>query len=281
MGEQQREVVRDFPLTSSSSQTDSLVNLEKLQVSEQGQDQDCFVLMEDDSLALESRFYHTDDEGSEGFYKYREEGVQYVEMENVQDGGIQAFIKSLPQTITYNSVFEASPHVSKNNPNEPTKVEANPTTEGDEKKKRTKPKQVECPVCQRTLAQGSMKKHMQVLHSAVKFTANCDQCDLEFDTRKELWTHKQKAHQVKAGRKSTKLTKINSHNSSVDENSCNSGVVEGSSHSSSVTDNSHKYSLENTSMESPMLEDVLDDTMDNTLLGNMINESLNNLDEHC
>merc|ERR1712129_253553 len=198
-------------------------------------------------------------------YKEREVGGLYTKLTDPQNNNLKEFIDSLPPNLTYHSNFASNPEAMEDN------SEAAEGAEMDHHKKKNKLQKAECKICKKVLAKGSLKKHMEVLHAGVKL--ECDKCSEDFDTRKELWIHKQKVHQaMKKGR--VEKVKSTNDNSKDSENSMDSNsalVIDENSMDSSLGfgDNTLDFSL------------VLDDnTMDSSMFENTLNETLNSLEEN-
>lgn len=198
-------MVRDFQLGGQEHQLEQLL--------EQEQKVESVVLEASDvTLAIEGEVYD-EVEGIKRFYK--EAGKTFTEMQNVHDQSIQEFIRSLPQNISYNTVFENS------NGNLDETLKDDDAEVNEKTKKKPKQNLTTCKICQKTLGKGSLNNHMKILHSGVKL--NCDQCNMDFNNKKDLWTHKQKIHQVMKKSKSAK-TKLD--NSSLEINPEESSLLE-------------------------------------------------------
>jgi len=252
--EEQREVVADLALPCEPRV------LERLLEEEEGE---AWVGLEEGEEHLAPPFTLYDEvEGSERFYKEREVGGLYTKLTNPQNNNLKEFIDSLPPNLTYHSNFA---------PNHEAMEENAEGAEGDHNKRKNKLQKAECKICKKMLAKGSLKKHMEVLHAGVKL--ECDKCSEDFDTRKELWIHKQKVHQaMKKGR--VEKVKSANDNSKDSENSMdsNSALV--------IDENSLDSSLgfgDNTLDSSLGLDD---NTMDSSMFENALNETLNSLEEN-
>ena len=211
MTEQQLLVLRDFSIDDVNSAT-----LEELLIDNvvENHENSLFTMeeIEQNMLPVNSNGLYL--EGGSNFYKEKEvrKMKEYHELKNEYNKDIEEFIKSLPRKITYHSRFD---NVA-NNLDETLNLEL--PVEAKLKTAKPKSNQVVCKICNKTLSRGSLKKHMEVIHSGLKFP--CDECSQEFDSKRDLWVHKKKVHTVKAKRE--KLSRIKSDKSSVGENSMDS-----------------------------------------------------------
>jgi len=215
MTEQQLLVLRDFSIDGVNSAT-----LEELLIDDVENHENSVFTMEEieqNTLPVNSNGLYL--EGGSNFYKEKEVRKEYQELKNEYNKDIEEFIKSLPRKITYHSRFD---NVANNLDNVANNLDETLNLElsVDAKLKTAKPKsnQVVCKICNKTLSRGSLKKHMEVIHSGLKFP--CDECSQEFDSKRDLWVHKKKVHTVKA--KKEKLSRIKSDKSSAGENSMDS-----------------------------------------------------------
>ena len=257
LSEEQREVVADLALPCEPRV------LERLLEEEQGE---AWVALEEGEEHLAPPFTLYDEvEGSERFYKEREVGGLYTNLTNPQNNNLQEFINSLPTNLTYHSTFATKPEAMEES------SETAEGAEGDPSKRKNKLQKTECKICKKMLAKGSLKKHMEVLHAGVKL--DCDKCSEDFDTRKELWIHKQKVHQAMKKGRVEKVKSVND-NSKDSENSMdsNSTLV--------IDENPLDSSLgfgDNTLDSSLGLDD---NTMDSSMFESTLNETLNSLEEN-
>jgi hypothetical protein len=220
------------------------------QLAEEAGGVDAFVMLEpgEEALALPCNPYD-DVEGSDRFFKEKEIGHHYLDIETEHTDTIRDFIKSLPKNIRLDTKFEIS--AEKNIDESLTKT--------DPKKKRLKLNQVECKVCQKKLAKGSIKNHMKLLHSDKKL--DCDQCNYESSTKMDLWIHKQKIHNSKKGRMESKMSDRS------DDSKREKLEIKRSDRSSDGSDES--------SIDSSMFEASLNATLSS------LDQTLNSLDEKC
>jgi len=221
------DAIVEFPITKTKSVAESVKALEKLMNSNKFvEENDSFVSIKSTtvkSLAVNENAYD-DIEGSDRFYKDKDDSADYIDLENSQNRSIEEFIKTLPEDISYHSEFDQSTTENLdetdyimeriNQMDRSMDEDILPNLDEEEgTKKKFKTQRVSCEVCQKTLSKGSMKNHMRLVHSGVK-NYECDVCSEKFESKMEVVRHKARAHPT--GRRA-KSAQVMSNNSSADE----------------------------------------------------------------
>jgi len=255
------DAIIEFPLLKPKSVAESVKALEKLlNDNKYVEENDSFVYIESATVKVFSvnDNVYDDIEGSDRFYKEKDDLSKYTKLENSHNQNINDFIRTLPQDITYNSEFDLSATASLHETDDydqdrikqmDNTIEENIMTslnEDESNKKKFKTKRVTCEICFKTLSIGSLKNHMRLVHF------ECDVCCEKFQSKIEVMKHRATEHNKDFKERYSKLSRVMSTNSFLDEASCD-GV------SSSLLDESSRESVQN----------VLDITMPNEIADEM------------
>jgi zinc finger/BTB domain-containing protein 41 len=227
------------------------------------EENDSFVSLEStnvNGLAINDNVYD-DIEGSERFYKDKDDSAEYTDLENSHNKSIDDFIKTLPEDISYHSEFDQSTAENLdetdyimeriNQMDHSMDEDIVPNLDEEVAKKKFKTQRVSCEVCQKTLSKGSIKNHMRLVHSGVK-NYECDVCREKYESKMEVVRHKAREHPKD---RRSKLGRVMSNNSSLDETS-----HDGMTNSSMLDDNSRDapVNLLNVTIPSDTIEEMVD-----------------------
>jgi len=293
----------EFPVTKTKSVAESVKLLENLMNQNKFvEENDSFVSIESTivkGLAVNDNAYD-DIEGSDRFFKDRDESADYTDLENSHNKSIDDFIKTLPEDISYHSEFDQS---STNNLDETDYImerinqmdhsmeeDVVPNLDEEEgTKKKFKTQRVTCEVCHKTLSKGSMKNHMRIVHSGVK-NYECDVCSDKFESKMEVVRHKAREHPKD---RRSKLGRVMSNNSSHDETSrdatSNSSILDDKSRDgadSRMLDENSRDADENScdGTNSKLIEEIsreapVANTLNVTIPSDSIEEMVDNFDD--
>jgi len=251
------DAIVEFPIVKPKSVAESVKALEKLMSENKYEEEnDSFVSIESATVKVFSvnDNVYDDIEGSDIFYKEKDDNSKYTELENSHNQSIDDFIRTLPQDITYSSEFDLSATASLDETDDyiTDSIKKLDNSKGDtimtnldeeeSHKKKFKTKRVTCEICSKTLSIGSLKNHMRIMHF------ECDVCNDKFTSKIEVMKHRVKEHNKEDPKeRHFKLSRVLSNNSSLDEAS-RDGIS-----SSSMIDESSRDGAQN----------VLDVTMPN------------------
>jgi len=259
------DAILEFPSEKTKSVAESVKVLNKIMNDNKFvEENDSFTSVDASNirnLAVNENVYD-DIEGSNRFYKEKDESADYTSMENSHNKSIDDFIKTLPQDISYNSEFE--PSLSENlketdyimdriNQMDHSAVDDDlvPNLDEESTKKKFKTQRVACEVCQKTLSKGGLKTHMRLVHSGAK-NYECEVCGEKFESKMEVVRHKSKQHPKD---RRPKLGRVMSNNSYHDDSS-----QDGTTNDSFVDENSLEASgkLLNVTVPNDTMEEMVD-----------------------